>query len=107
MLGPNVTIITGNHRIDIIGRYMDSITNEEKRIEDDEAVIIKDDVWIGSNVTILKGVTIAEGCVIASGSVVTHSTESYSVYGGIPAKKLKNRFTPEELSKHISILEKV
>ena len=30
MFGPNVTVITGGHRIDIIDRYMDEITNAEK-----------------------------------------------------------------------------
>ena len=31
MFGPNVTIITGNHRTDIIGRYMYSVADNEKR----------------------------------------------------------------------------
>lgn len=101
MLGPNVTMISGNHRTDIIGRYMDTITNDEKRAEDDQDIIIKNDVWIGANVTILKGVTIGEGCIIASGSLVNCDTQAYSIWGGgVLARKLKDRFTPEQLELH-------
>lgn len=71
MFGPNVTIITGNHRIDMVGKYMADVTDQEKRPEDDATVTIGDDVWIGANATVLKGVTVAEGCVISAGAVVT------------------------------------
>lgn len=104
--GPHVTIITGNHRTNFVGKYMADISDCEKEKTDDADVIIKNDVWIGANVTILKGVTIEEGCVIAAGAVVTHSTEPYGVYGGVPATKIKDRFSEEQLIKHINLLNK-
>ena len=100
MFGPNVTIITGNHRTDMIGRYMADVTDQEKRPEDDATVTICDDVWIGANATVLKGVTIAEGCVISAGAVVTKSTEPYGIYAGVPAVRIKDRFTKEEIAEH-------
>ena len=54
-------------------------------------VIIGAKCWISSNVTILPGVAIGDGCVIASGAVVTKNCEKYSVYGGVPAKKIGER----------------
>ena len=54
--------------------------------------------------TILKGVTIGRGSVVAAGAVVTKSCPPYSIIGGVPAKVLKMRFTPEEIVKHESIL---
>ena len=45
-----------------------------------------------SNVTILKGVTIGEGSVIAAGAVVTKNVTKYSIWGGIPAEKIRDRF---------------
>ena len=63
-------------------------------------MVIEDDVWCGANVTILKGVTIGRGSIVAAGAVVTHSFPPYSVIGGVPAKLLKMRFTPEEIVEH-------
>ena len=72
--------------------------------ENDEDVIFEGDNWIGMNVTILKGVTIGRGCIVAAGAVVNKSTPPYSIVGGIPAKVLKMRFTPEQIEKHEAIL---
>lgn len=100
IIGPGLSIITGDHKIDIVGKYMADVTINEKDKEDDQDVTIEKDVWIGSNVTILKGVTIAEGCVIGGGAVVTKSTEPYGIYVGVPAKYCRNRFSEEEITEH-------
>lgn len=104
MFGPGVTIVTGNHRTDVIGKYMCDVTDADKRPEDDQDVIIEDDVWIGSNATILKGVTIGRGSVIAAGSVVTKSFPPYSIIGGVPAKRIKERFSAEQINAHETAL---
>lgn len=104
MFGPGVTIVSGNHRTDVLGKYMCTITDADKRAEDDQNVTIEDDVWIGANAIILKGVTIGKGSVIAAGSVVTKSFPPYSIIGGIPAKLLKPRFTEEEIKQHENLL---
>jgi acetyltransferase-like isoleucine patch superfamily enzyme len=56
-------------------------------------VNIGSDVWIGSGARILRGSQVKNGCVIAANAVVTRHTvfEDYSIYGGVPAKKIKNR----------------
>lgn len=100
IIGPRLSIITGDHKIDIIGKYIADITADEKDEKDDQDVIIEKDVWIGANVTILKGVTIAEGCVIGGGAVVTKSTEPYGIYVGVPARHIRERFTDEEIQEH-------
>lgn len=102
--GPHVFIITGDHRFDIIGKYMFSITNEEKLSQNDQNVIIQDDVWIGANVIILKGVTIGEGSIIAAGCLVNKDVEPYSIYAGSPSKKIKSRFTDDEIRQHKALL---
>jgi len=106
MFGPGVTIITGNHRTDMVGRTMKSVTNEEKLPENDEDVVICDDVWIGANATILKGVTIGEGAIVSAGSVVTKDVPPYQIWGGVPAKFIKERFSESDLKKHLEILKK-
>ena len=104
MFGPNVTVITGRHRSDMVGRYMITVADEEKRPEDDQEVVFVGDNWIGANATILKGVTIGRGAVVAAGAVVTKSVPPYTICGGVPAKTIKNRFTEQELEKHEMML---
>ena len=100
IFGPRPTIITGDHRIDIVGKHIIDVTVDEKLPENDLPVVIEDGVWIGANVTILKGVTIGRGSVVAAGAVVTKSCAPYSIIGGVPAKLIKMRFTEEEIEEH-------
>ncbi len=105
MFAPNVTMITGNHKIDIIGRYMTTITDQEKLPEDDKDIVLKGDNWIGANATILKGVTIERGAVVAAGAIVTKDVPAYAIVGGSPARILKYRFTQEEIAEHERLLK--
>lgn len=69
--------------------------------------IIEDDVWIGHNVTIVGGLTIGKGSIIAAGAVVTKDVPPCEVWGGVPAKKIKDRFkTLTEAKIHIEYLTK-
>jgi chloramphenicol O-acetyltransferase type B len=63
---------------------------------------IDDDVWVGYGTTIMSGVHIGTGSIIAAGSLVTKDVEPYTIYAGVPAKKIKDRFnSPQELDLHI------
>jgi maltose O-acetyltransferase len=104
VFAPHVSIRGGDHRFDIVGRYIDSITDSEKVPENDQDVVIEGDNWIGMNVTILKGVTIGRGTVVAAGAVVIKSIPPYSICGGIPARVLKKRFTKAQIIEHETVL---
>lgn len=54
------------------------------------SVKIEDDVFIGTNCIICKGVSIGSRSIVAAGSVVTRSIPSDEIWGGNPAKKIKN-----------------
>lgn len=62
---------------------------------DNGSIILKDDVWVGSNCIILSGVTVNQGAILAAGSVVTNDVPAYAVAGGNPAKVIKYRHKPE------------
>lgn len=102
IFGPAPTIVTGNHRTDVIGKYI--IASQDKLPENDKEVCLEDDIWVGANVTILMGVKIGRGSIIAAGAVVNKSYPPYSIIGGIPAKFIKFRFTIEEILKHEQIV---
>ena len=98
LFGPHVTIIGGDHRITDVGRFIYDVV--DKHPEDDQDVHIEDDVWIGTNTTLLKGVTVGRGAVVAAGALVTKDVPPYAIVGGVPAKVLKYRFTPEQIQEH-------
>lgn len=106
VFGPKVSIRGGDHRIDLIGKYIDEVYDTMKMPENDKDVILEGDNWIGMNVTILKGVTIGRGSIIAAGAVVNKSIPPYSIAGGVPAKILRQRFSPQEIFEHESLLNK-
>ena len=98
MFGPNVTIVTGNHRFDVVGTYMVDV--KEKRENDDEDVVVGNDVWIGMNTIILKGVHIGEGSVIGAGTIVTKSVPPYSIVTNKVVMNIRQRFTQEQIEQH-------
>ena len=55
--------------------------------------VIGPDCWIGQRSMIMSGLTVGVGAIIAAGSVVTRNVEPYSIVAGIPAKKIKMRFS--------------
>lgn len=57
---------------------------------------IGSDVWIGNDVSIMSGVTIGHGAVIALGAVVTKDIPPYEIWGGVPARKIKDRFSDKD-----------
>lgn len=81
MVGPNVSIYTACHPLDVAER--------NKWVEWAENVIIGDNVWIGGSTTILPGVTIGDNCVIGGGSVVVHDIPANTVAVGNPARVVK------------------
>ncbi|WP_317046146.1 CatB-related O-acetyltransferase [Flavobacterium psychrotolerans] len=61
------------------------------------AIKIGNDVWIGFGVMIMEGVTIGDGAIVGTGALVTKDIEPYSINIGIPAKKIGYRFDAEEI----------
>lgn len=71
--------------------------------EDKQFVVeIGNDVWIGSHALIMDGVKIGDGAVVAAGAVVTKDVPPYYIYGGVPAKLIRKRFSDEDIKKMLN-----
>lgn len=62
-------------------------------------IVIGNDVWIGYDAVIMAGVRIGDGAIIGTRAVVTKDVEPYSIVGGVPAKEIRKRFSPDVIEK--------
>ncbi|MDF2438588.1 MAG: oligosaccharide flippase family protein [Bacteroidota bacterium] len=107
-IGPHVNTGMGAHPSSVfvsvhplfystIGQSSGLVIVDKNLFEEFPETTIGNDVWIGNNVSIKYGVKIGDGAIIGAGAVVTKDVEPYSVIGGVPAKIIKYRFSPEEI----------
>ena len=85
-IGNNVGI-AHNSKIYTLGHDFDDPTFRTKGA----SVYIRDNVFIFSNAMIMPGITIGEGSIVLAGSVVTKDVEPWTVVGGNPARKIRER----------------
>lgn len=77
LISLNCTIATNNHDM------------YQRRILTCKPVHIKENAWLGVNVTVLPGVTIGKNAVIGAGSVVTKDIPDNAVAVGNPCKVIR------------------
>ncbi|WP_251552240.1 acyltransferase [Neobacillus muris] len=87
-IGHNVNLSSGVQ----IWTLQHSVNDEYFRcLDEGQAVVVEDYVWLSSNVTVLPGVRLSKGSVAASGAVVTKDVEEFIIAGGVPAKPIGTR----------------
>jgi acetyltransferase-like isoleucine patch superfamily enzyme len=90
-------------KIGVPVRFAPSIRDPEYSVPPDKGFItIGDDVWIGYGATVLSGVTINNGAIVAAGSLVTKDVAAFTIVGGVPARPISQRFSPESIEAHIN-----
>ena len=95
MLANNVMIVGGDHNFK--SPELPIIFSGREGIKETHIGV---DCWIGAGCLIMAGVKIGDGAIVAAGAVVTKDVPPFTIYGGNPAKPIKNRFTPENLESY-------
>jgi acetyltransferase-like isoleucine patch superfamily enzyme len=103
-IGANTTIVNGTEMIArmginigqncLIGARCQFLDSDFHGLRPDQrngsglsaAIIIEDNVWLGSSVTVLKGVIIGRDAVIGTGSIVTTNVPIGAIVVGNPGK---------------------
>ena len=60
-------------------------------------------MWIGYEAVIMPGVQIGDGAIIAAKSVVVSDVAPYTIFGGNPAKCIRQRFDDEVVKSLLAI----
>ncbi len=89
-IGDNVSIAHQSSLVSFDHTFSDPSTPIKYNRVEKGKFVIEDDVWIGCGCRIQQGVTIHSRSIIAAGAVVTKDVDAHSLYGGVPAKKIKN-----------------
>lgn len=80
-IAPDVTFLTGGHRIG----------DARRRAGDGErySISVGSGTWIGARTTILGNTHIGQGCVIAACACVTKNVADHQLAGGVPARAIR------------------
>ncbi len=107
-IGPDVIIGPGEHPTkDFVSSHpmfystlaqSNPVIVDKNLFEEFATTYIGNDVWIGGRAILKTGVRIGNGAIIAAGAVVSKDVQPYSIVGGIPAKLIRYRFSPEQIA---------
>ena len=90
-----------NHRISSVttypfhvfgGAWQENTSPHMDQLPRKGDIVIGNDVWLGRECVILPGAKIGDGAIVAACSVVAGDIPPYTVFGGNPAKFIKQRF---------------
>lgn len=85
IIGKSVSISS-----DVIILTADHEKNENGTYDRELPVVIEEYAWIGTKAMLLPGVTIGKGAKVAAGAVVTKNVPALTLYGGVPAKYIRD-----------------
>ena len=100
-----------NHKLDgfstypfqIFGNGWEKVAPQSEELSYKGNTVIGNDVWIGYETIIMPGVQVGDGAIIAAQSVVVSDIPPYTIFGGNPAKFIRQRFNDEVIRALLNI----
>jgi virginiamycin A acetyltransferase len=112
-LARNVKFIMNgaNHKLDgfstypfyIFGNGWEKVVPKTEELPYKGDTVIGNDVWIGYETVIMPGVQVGDGAIIAAKSVVVGDVPPYTIFGGNPAKCIRQRFDDQVIQSLLEI----
>lgn len=92
-----------NHKLDgfstypfqIFGNGWEKVNPKSEDLPYKGDTVIENDVWMGYETIFMPGVRVGNGAIIAAKSVVVSDVPPYTIFGGNPAKCIRQRFDDE------------
>jgi acetyltransferase-like isoleucine patch superfamily enzyme len=84
-ISQHCVLIAANHTVAPGLRYTNTKWDESKT-----GIEIGENVWVGANCVILPAAKIGDNSVIAAGSVVNSTIPANEIWGGVPARKIRD-----------------
>ncbi|HAQ41832.1 MAG TPA: acetyltransferase [Clostridiales bacterium] len=106
--GAKFIFTSANHSMKSLSTYTFPLFHEEWGLKGENITdawenkgdtVIGNDVWIGYEAIIMQGVHIGDGAIIGTRAIVTKDVPPYTIVGGVPAKKIKKRFSEDVIEK--------
>jgi virginiamycin A acetyltransferase len=100
-----------NHKLDgfstypfqIFGNGWENVEPQLEHLPYKGNTVIGNDVWIGYETVIMPGGQVGDGAIIAAKSVVVSDVPPYTIYGGNPARCIRQRFDEEVIRSLLEI----
>lgn len=86
-IGPNCNIISTQYN------YEEKDKEIGKQGDSSLPIYIGRNCWIASNCTIVKGTIMGKGSILGANSLACKGYDELCVFGGVPAKLIKSRFS--------------
>ena len=84
-IAENSVVVAANHSLRPGTLHLNTEWDEKRT-----GVVLGDNVWVGANCTLLPGCRIGDNSVIAAGSVVNKEVPANQIWGGVPARKIRD-----------------
>ncbi|MDY7108279.1 MAG: DapH/DapD/GlmU-related protein [Planctomycetota bacterium] len=102
MLGPRVAVAGADHVMDKAGTPIIFAGRPPY-----QRTVLEADSWVGFGAILMAGVRIGRGAVVAAGAVITRDVPPYEIHGGVPGRKIGERFPdPADRARHEQMLRR-